>query len=189
MQEKLMEICERAAAQRLPRWSELPDLELYMDQVLSLIERYLRSYPGFDGKGLTASMVNNYVKLGVMPAPVKKKYTRVHLAYLIVICVLKASLPIDSIRGLTAGLSPDGEEESFYDRFCEQFEDAVNAAADAARERIVMPAQERAPFSPICCAALRAQAEQALALKFCEAAFGTERKKEKRREHTAPRGS
>ena len=49
----------------LPRWAELPDLELYMDQVLSLIERYLGSDPGFDRRGLTASMVNNYVKLGV----------------------------------------------------------------------------------------------------------------------------
>ena len=71
MEETAGALCERVASQRLPRWAELPDLELYMDQVLSLVERYLGSYPGFDGKGLTASMVNNYVKLGVMPAPVK----------------------------------------------------------------------------------------------------------------------
>ena len=180
MREKLAEICERAAAQRLPRWNELPDLELYMDQVLSLIERYLGGYPGFDGKGLTASMVNNYVKLGVMPAPVKKKYTRVHLAYLIAVCVLKASLPIDSIRRLIAELSAGGEEP-FYDRFCEQFEEAVNAAAAAARARVEISEREDSPFSPVCGAALRAQAEQALALKFCEAAFGGEADREKKK--------
>jgi len=109
-QDGLLALCGRVAAQRLPRWAELPDLELYMDQVLSLIERYLGSYPGFDGRGLTASMVNNYVKLGVMPPPVRKKYTRVHLAYLIVICVLKASLPIDSIRNIVAAsVLPEGD--------------------------------------------------------------------------------
>ena len=69
----LAAVCERLAGQRLPRWEELPDLELYMDQVLSLMDRYLGDCPGFDRKGLTASMVNNYVKLGVMPPPVKKK--------------------------------------------------------------------------------------------------------------------
>ena len=178
MQKELAEICDRVAAQRLPRWDALPDLELYMDQVLALIERYLGGYPGFDGKGLTASMVNNYVKLGVMPAPVKKKYQRVHLAYLIVICVLKASLPIDEIRRLVAGLSADGEA-ALYDRFCERFEDAVNAAADDARTRCELSAQEGPPFSSICGAALRAQAEQALALRFCEAAFEPERKRRK----------
>ena len=73
--ERLANLCAHIAEQRLPRWNALPDLELYMDQVLSLMERYLGNYPGFDRKGLTAAMVNNYVKLGVMPPPVKKKYT------------------------------------------------------------------------------------------------------------------
>ncbi|MBE7009796.1 MAG: DUF1836 domain-containing protein, partial [Ruminococcaceae bacterium] len=97
---ELSRLCHRVAQLRLPRWNELPDLELYMDQVLSLIERYLEGYPG--RKGLTAAMVNNYVKLGVMPPPVKKRYTRLHLAYLLAICVLKASLPIDSIKRMVS---------------------------------------------------------------------------------------
>lgn len=58
---------------RLPRWEELPDLELYMDQVITLIDRYLS--PVIQGEKhplLTSSMVNNYVKLGLIPAPTKK---------------------------------------------------------------------------------------------------------------------
>ena len=68
-------ISEQLQTVRLPRWEELPDLELYMDQVLSLIRKYLLPYSGFDDNGLTASMVNNYVKAGILPAPVKKLST------------------------------------------------------------------------------------------------------------------
>ncbi len=158
---ELRAICEHAARQRLPRWSELPDLELYMDQVLSLVERYLGAYPGFDRKGLTAAMVNNYVKLGVMPPPAKKRYTRTHLAYLIMICVLKASLPIDVIRDLLAQSVVNEDKESVYDGFCETFEASVRDAAEGAKSDLEISGVYRA--------ALRAQAEQALALKLYEA--------------------
>ena len=165
-----LELCARVAQQRLPHWNELPDLELYMDQVLSLMERYLGSYPGFDRKGLTASMVNNYVKLGVMPPPVKKKYTRVHLAHLIIICVLKPCLPIDCIKNMIASSAGAEEAEGAgYDRFCALFEEAVREAADDAGRQI--RAAEGRPAVPVYRAALRAQAQQALSLKLYEAAF------------------
>ena len=45
-------------------------------------------------------MINNYVKLGVMPAPIKKRYSREHIAYLIIICTLKQALPISDIKSL-----------------------------------------------------------------------------------------
>ena len=165
-----LELCTRVAQQRLPYWDELPDLELYMDQVLSLMERYLGSYPGFDRKGLTASMVNNYVKLGVMPPPVKKKYTRTHLAHLIVICVLKPCLPIDSIKNMIASSARTEETDGAgYDQFCALFEETVRDAAGDASEQ-VKAAQGRLAV-PVYRAALRAQAEQALSRKLYEAAF------------------
>ena len=166
------EACERIEAQKLPRWEALPDFELYMDQVLSLIGRYLGSYPGFDRKGLTASMVNNYVKLGVMPPPAKKKYTRVHLAHLIMICVLKASLPMDAIRALLAASAASDDVSVCYDRFCGQFEQAGASAADAAKS-----GPENDELSPVYCAALRAQAEQALSRSLCAALCSGEREK------------
>ena len=147
---------------KLPRWAELPDLELYMDQVLSLTERFLGDYPGFDGRGLTASMVNNYVKLGVMPKPVKKRYTREHLAYLIMICVLKASLPMGAIRALmareTAGCGPG----DVYDRFCDAFE---RAEKDTAAAYAAAASDAETVFR----AALRARAEQGVALRLSAA--------------------
>lgn len=52
------------AAQRLPRWDELPDIDLYLDQVLTLLDKYLGPFlPENGGHALTASMINNYVKL------------------------------------------------------------------------------------------------------------------------------
>ncbi|MBO5555678.1 MAG: DUF1836 domain-containing protein, partial [Oscillospiraceae bacterium] len=126
--EALTEVCEQLRQHRLPRWQELPELELYMDQVLSLVGRYLGGYPGFDEKGLTASMVNNYVKQGALPPPRKKRYSRTHLARLLMICVLKASLPIAAIKEL---LPEETRTEEFYDRFCDLFEDGNRETAQA----------------------------------------------------------
>ena len=79
----LQEHLQIQSEKTLPKWEELPDIELYMDQVIALTNRYLGNRT--KEKMLTSSMVNNYVKMKVMRAPVKKKYTRVHLIYLIVI--------------------------------------------------------------------------------------------------------
>lgn len=170
--QELSEVCAQVAEQTLPRWDELPDFELYMDQVLSLMERYLGSYPGFDRKGLTASMVNNYVKLGVMPPPVKKKYTRVHLAHLIMICVLKASFPIELIKKLMQGTREERDERAGYDWFCGEFEQSLKSSADEILGDIGLTKIYRT--------ALRAQAEQALALKLYGAMFPETEKKEKK---------
>ena len=169
----LEENCSLLAGHTLPRWAELPDLPLYMDQVLGLMERYLGAYPGFDGKGLTASMVNNYVKQGVMPPPVKKKYTRVHLAHLVAICLLKPCLPIASIRQLIAYELENAPEEAVYDRFCETFERTNRAAAEAA---VNESGRLSTRLSPLYHAALLAQAEQALALRLYSAFFPPEEK-------------
>ena len=70
-----------------------------MDQVIALMEKYLADKTT-DSKLITPSMINNYVKLGIMPAPVKKKYSREHLAYLFIICSLKQVMPISNIKSM-----------------------------------------------------------------------------------------
>lgn len=86
---------------KLPYWEELPEIDLYMDQVIVLMDKYL-SFHKTDPEDsiVTHSMINNYVKLGIMPAPIKKKYSRIHIAYLIIICSLKQALPISDIKEL-----------------------------------------------------------------------------------------
>jgi len=168
-------VCAQLAGWKLPRWDELPDLELYMDQVLSLMERYLSAYPGYDRKGLTASMVNNYVKSGVMPPPVRKRYARAHLAHLIMICTLKASFPIELIKNLILASVGERDDRAGYDWFCDEFEASLARASE--------DVSHDAGLAAICRTALRAQAEQALALRLYGAAFPEEQndKKDKKK--------
>ncbi len=99
--EKKFEDYFKIVKHKLPYWDELPEIDLYMDQVVALMEKYLSFHKvDEDTKIITNSMINNYVKLGIMPAPVKKRYSREHIAYLIIICTLKQSLPISDIKDL-----------------------------------------------------------------------------------------
>ena len=103
---------------RLPGWEELPKIELYMDQVIGLITQYLGFFV-FDlseEKLLTPSMVNNYVKMKLLPAPQKKKYGRKHIALLIMICTFKQSLSMAAVEQM---LPPDDEDaiRADYERF------------------------------------------------------------------------
>ncbi|MBR3881662.1 MAG: DUF1836 domain-containing protein [Clostridia bacterium] len=100
-EEKKFEDYFKLIKHKLPYWDELPEIDLYMDQVIALMEKYLSFHKTNDADTIvTHSMINNYVKLGIMPAPVRKKYSREHIAYLIIICTLKQALPISEIKKL-----------------------------------------------------------------------------------------
>ena len=106
----------------LPKWEGLPDIELYMDQVITLMTKY---FGGLSANGeplLTPSMINNYVKNEIIPAPVKKKYSRTHLFRLIIICVMKPVLPIPDIGRLIETLLKTKSEAEVMDIFAEQYE-------------------------------------------------------------------
>lgn len=102
----------------LPAWDELPEFDLYMDQVIVMLNRYLSYfiYEGNDEKLITASMVNNYVKMKLIPPPVKKKYGRPHLACLMMVCTLKQTLSMAFVKKLL----PRGDDEAIR-RGYEQF--------------------------------------------------------------------
>ena len=100
---------EQLRAYDLPEWDHLPELELYMDQVVLLLSRYLAFFSlGEEEKIITPSIVNNYVRMKVMPPPNKKRYGRIHIAYLLMICTLKQSLSIAAIQKL---LPMEADEE------------------------------------------------------------------------------
>jgi len=94
---------------RLPEWDELPKIDLYLDQVIGLVNQYLGFfvYDPTEEKLLTPSMVNNYVKLKLIPAPVRKKYGRRHFALLLMICTFKQSV---SMAAMAEMLPPNDEE-------------------------------------------------------------------------------
>ncbi len=94
---------------RLPDWEELPNIGLYMDQVVALLMGYLDYMPPElkEEQVVTAAAINNYVRKGIMPSPRKKKYYRPHIACLVMICTLKQSLSIAMLQKLL----PKEEEE------------------------------------------------------------------------------
>ena len=84
--------------QQYPLWEELPEIELYLDQVLLYVNQVTQSTLGPNDKGLTASMVNNYVKHGHVAKPIKKKYNAAQVARLIVITSLKTVFELSLIH-------------------------------------------------------------------------------------------
>lgn len=106
-----------------PHWDELPDMDLYMDQVVTLLNTYLDVFcVQGQGKLITSTMINNYVKHGIVEAPVKKKYTRRHLAYLIVVCILKTVYSMEEIGKLIRVQIDKYPQEQAYDYFCAELE-------------------------------------------------------------------
>ena len=97
----------------IPRWKELPNVDLYLDQVVTLVNETLSSFlsnPNSeeDTPILTKNMINNYVKNKIIEPPVKKKYNKIHLAKFFVICVLKEVYKMNDIKiliGLALELS------------------------------------------------------------------------------------
>lgn len=114
---------EKVIKHHIPRWNELPEIDLYLDQVVNYLEKYLSKYNvNKDDKVITKTMINNYVKQGIMPAPEKKKYSRTHLAYLMVICVLKQVYSINDIGKLISLTIQYFEISKAYNRFCTNLE-------------------------------------------------------------------
>ena len=95
----------------LPAWEMLPDIGLYMDQVITLMHR---TFSGVLSDGeITKSMVNNYVKAGLVARPVAKKYDREQLATLMMICVLKQAMSMEHIGELLRMVCGSSVQEGY----------------------------------------------------------------------------
>lgn len=111
---------------KLPRYQELPSIELYSEQLITYLKETLEPLQ-IDKKDplITTAMINNYVKCGLIPPTTKKKYNRKHLAYLIVICVFKQLYPIPKIIKMIHIQKNLFETELAYDYFCNELENAL----------------------------------------------------------------
>src|SRR5665647_3697465 len=102
----------------LAEWDRLPDIGLYMDQVLTLLDRQLSFYKrGDQDKLLTQPMINNYTKDGLLPRAQDKKYTQGHLALLSVLCSLKPVLSISDLSALLKYTHIQKDDREIYDFF------------------------------------------------------------------------
>lgn len=119
----------------LPSWEQLPQLELYMDQVILLLRQYLSPlHHEEDDKSITTSIINNYVRMKIIPPPVKKKYSKVHIASLIMICILKQSLSISCIQQMLPAETNEENLQPLYQNFVEQYQSVRNDFIQHTRE-------------------------------------------------------
>lgn len=108
-------------------WNMIPDLGLYMDQVITFITRMYQPLYGDAAEGyLSASMINNYVKAKLIPRPVSKKYSREQIALLTMIVALKQVASIEDVRQM---LTPQEgmTVEQLYTLFCQRQKSAFAA--------------------------------------------------------------
>lgn len=117
---------EEIRAYRCPRWDELPDLELYMDQVMSVLDKNLKIFIGDDpAKSVTPTMINNYVKQKLVRAPKNKRYDRGHIANLYIITLLKQIMSLGEIKAAIACVTENYSSKDAYNRFCEILESSL----------------------------------------------------------------
>lgn len=101
---------------------DIPNIDLYVDQVTTFIESQLSSLKrDEDEKILTKTMINNYTKNHVLPSPDKKKYSKDHVLTLILIYYLKSFLSIKDIQTLLEPITDKyfgtESELSFYELY------------------------------------------------------------------------
>jgi len=110
----------------IPRWEKLPGIGLYSDQAVKYLEEYLEPFHvDKSEKLLTKSMINNYVKHGVLKPPLKKKYDKSHIAHLLVISLMKQIYSINDIKvliRLALGVAPI---DVSYNKFCDILEESI----------------------------------------------------------------
>lgn len=111
----------------IPRWSELPSIDLYLDQLVILLEQYLSNYieNENDEKIITKTMINNYVKHKLINPPVNKKYNKEHIAYLFVVCILKQVYTINDVAELIRLAISTASPAKAYNHFCNELEKAI----------------------------------------------------------------
>lgn len=82
--------------------ADIPNIDLYMDQVTTFMDKKLRKTSRFpeDDKVMTKTMINNYAKNNLLPPPIKKKYSKEHVLVLIFIYYYKGILSISDIQTL-----------------------------------------------------------------------------------------
>lgn len=130
--DELAELKKRLEQERPAAWDMLPDISLYMDQLIAYMPRQLIRFE--ESEKLTSAMVNNYIKDGLLPRADGKRYEQTHLAYLTAICALKQVLSVKEIKNLIQNGSEGREPERLYAHFCKVLDETLTATAESLDE-------------------------------------------------------
>ena len=121
-------------------WEHLPDIGLYMDQVITYLERQLEIFrkPGEDHL-VTPSMVNNYAKAKIIPRTEGKKYGQEHIALLLSVFTLKRVLSVQDMGALFDGLGDAADTREFYGHFRQAMEYSARETAAEVKAGLLDP--------------------------------------------------
>ncbi|MBP3577589.1 MAG: DUF1836 domain-containing protein [Lachnospiraceae bacterium] len=125
--------------------NEIPNIDLYMDQVTTFMDQHLEKTKRYsEDKLLTKTMINNYTKNDLLPSPVKKKYSKDHMVMLIFIYYLKNFLSITDIQSLVHPMTElffDGKGEISLDEIYEEIYEIEKAQAGSVSRDILKKAK------------------------------------------------
>ena len=121
-QETKQQLAQTIQGFRLPRYHEIPDVGLYLDQATKYVGEYLAPLGEYT---LTPSMISNYVKKGLVASPVKKQYGREQIAYLFFIAVAKSVLSLDALSAFIKLQQKTYDLPKAYDYFAEEMENLL----------------------------------------------------------------
>lgn len=121
----------------LTQYEKLPDIDLYMDQVITYLERVLQtlSLSTLD-KQITSSMINNYVKGEVIPSPNAKRYNKEHIALILEVCMLKKALSISNIKDIIDINYKDKDFTSVYNNFANESKEILHNVVDKTNDKL-----------------------------------------------------
>lgn len=159
MEGRQQEFAGRLKAFRPVDWELIPDLGLYMDQVVTFVERCCHGLFMDGDRIFTPSMVNNYVKIGLVDRPVAKKYGREQLAQLLMICVLKQSISAENMKTLVQ--PPEGTPmRAHYEGFCQTESDVFAELAGSQPQPLMACAVQGAAYQLLCNTLLQSAKEK-----------------------------
>ena len=132
--EELAQLKQQLTEQRPDSWDDLPDIPLYMDQVVGYLARQMVNTG--EGDALTSAMINNYIKDGLVERANGKKYGQEHLAYLTAIAALKQVMSVREMKVLTTVGRELRAPQRQYEYFCQYLDQAMADAAAGINEDI-----------------------------------------------------
>lgn len=106
----------------LPRYNEIPNVGLYLEQTTKYICEYLAP---LQENAITGSMISNYVKKGLVSSPVKKQYNRDQIAHLLFIALAKSVLSLDNLALFIRLQERTYSTERAYEYLCDEFENLL----------------------------------------------------------------
>ncbi|MDR1002930.1 MAG: DUF1836 domain-containing protein [Oscillospiraceae bacterium] len=135
--EELLKWTEYLEKFKVGEFHQWPDIDLYMDQVISYLERYVTPLRTDENeKIVTPSIINNNTKDGVLPKPVKKKYSRQLLSILLIFSTLRQVIPTQNMAVLLNTLSGAEDYPEVHNQFARSLEQCLSETSKMVRDEV-----------------------------------------------------